>query len=110
MKKSELARQLDLMGDYISENAPDIVAAHASMMEANPDAIDRIIMRCLPTTDEVTAMRIGAVAGLMYAHDMLDGEDEPLKPDVDARAVMASCIGTFLKFKISFDLSEDNDE
>lgn len=110
MEKSELARQLDLMSDYINDNAPDVVAAHASTMKGKPVAIDGIIMRCLPTTDEVTAMRIGAIAGLMYARDMLAGEEEPRKPEVDARAVMANCIGVFLQFKASFDLSEDNDE
>lgn len=110
MKKSELARQLDLMSDYINENAPDIVTAHASTMKAKPDTIDGIIMRCLPTTDEVTAMRIGAIAGLMYAHDMLAGKDEPGAPDKDAREVVAYSVGAFLSLKANFDLSEDNDE
>lgn len=98
MKKNELARQLDLMSDYISENAPDIVAACASTMKAKPDIIDGI-MRCLPTTDEVTAMRIGAIAGLMYAHDMLAGKDEPGAPDEDARDVATNSVSAFLAFK-----------
>ena len=93
MKKSELARHLDLMSDEVDEKPPEKVMLAGGI---NLDAY-------LPTDGELLALRIGIVGALVWATGALTGEVKPGDPVEDARNMMGDGIAVLVRQKLEAD-------
>lgn len=93
MKKSELARHLDLMSDEVDENPPKVVAD------------DESLEAYLPTDGEMLALRVGMLGALTWATNALNGNVKPGDPVWDARRMVGKGISILTHMKL-----EANDE
>lgn len=89
MKKSELARYLDLVSDEVDENPP------TGVMVKGAGSGD-----CLPTDGEMFALRVGIIGGLMHAMRALTGEERPGDPARDAKVLMGDAIAVLVGEKL----------
>ena len=92
MKKSELARHLDLMSDEVDENPPEAVVTDHDALTAH-----------LPTDGEMLALRIGIIGALVYATEALTGKVRPGDPMEDARDMMGDGITVLVRQKLEAD-------
>lgn len=88
MKKSELARHLDLMSNEVDENPPEAVVADDESLEAY-----------LPTDGEMLALRVGMLGALVYATEVLNGNNRPGDPVWDARRMVGKGISILVRMK-----------
>lgn len=100
MKKSELARHLDRMSDYIIENAPNLDTAMVALQGDVPDCVACLVRDALPTEGELAAVRVGVIAGLLYARDVLTGDMAPGDCGADSRHLVSNCLGCIVSERL----------